>query len=521
MRQKIKFFLFITSFFMLNIGLANTAHDLGRLTKLYFTRDSGENYYSFTLPTATTISIFLNGLSAGYQINLLDTKGNILQAASNTGTKWESPANPGVTGGAMVIALNADTYYVHVTPTTITGNSLYKNQDNSYTLNLIPDNTPSMVTVAAYDSAKIGTTTFTATGINDQDTLNQAIAAVGNQGGGIILLRPGTYNIYNNVLTTFDNITLMGTGWNTILKLASNVTLQRAGLIRSAFVEPDKNDIITHFNNQHILHMALDGNKGSNLNFKNSYGIYGTFVLSSFEDMRIHDFPHYGFDPHRNVLSTPRFFTDRLTIKESLSDHNNIDGMTTDGCQHSIFQDNIIDANSRHGINVCTGSTDNSYLNNVITNNGVNGITIHPGGDLSPPSNNNIIMGNILRNNKKNGIYVYRTQNTHILNNLVTHTYSYGIHLRSSSNSVVSKNIVHNNYLEKSGRLIYMSHDKNIFSTHNLVIDNELSTSAPQLHKYGVAEATPDDDYNLVYRNALSGVFISLKGPHSKLGLAS
>lgn len=504
------------------VSLANTSIgnpiDVGSLTSFKSFKDIGENYYRFNLPVSTPVSIFLNGLSAGYQIQLLDANGNVLKTSSNNGTTWTSSTNTGTTGGSIVAALNGNIYYfVHVSPATLTGNPQYKSQDGSYTVNMIPDNAPNTITVAAKNSVPIGTTTYTASGSKDEITLNQAIAFVGNKGGGTILLRPGTYSISNNVLATFDNITLTGAGWSTVLKLANSIRLEDAGLLRSAFHASSQNLVITHFSNQHFLHLALDGNKSGGTSVTNSYGNFGTYLGSSFDDMRVHDFPHYGFDPHQN--QDAKVNTHQITITNSLSDHNNVDGMTTDGCSDSIFNNNILDANGRHGINIVTGSTNNSYLNNIATNNGSNGITIQPGGDLSIVSNNNVLNGNITQKNTGAGIYVYRAQGTQIMNNAVSKNGKYGIQLRSSSYNTVSGNTVANDSQNALGSYagIYMSNDSILYSTHNQILQNFVSASTPTTYKYGIAESGTSDDYNTVSLNTIQGISvpIRLKGLHS------
>lgn len=449
--------------------------DIGPLTTLNSFKNTGENYYRFTLPASTPVSVFLNGLSAGYQIQLLDTNGNVLQTSSNNGTTWTSPSNPGTTGGTIVAALNSGVnYYVRVSPTALTGNPLYKSQDGSYTVNMIPDNAPNTVTVAAKNSIPIGVTTYTATGSNDQTILNQAIASVGKAGGGTVLLRPGTYFIHDNVVITYNNVTLTGSGWSTVLKIANKKTLEDAGLLRSAYHTTAENIATTHFSNQHFLHMSLDGNVGGGTGSKDSYGNFGTYQDSSFEDLRIHDFHKYGFDPHQNQDALVNTY--RLTIKDSLVDHNGMDGMTTDGCSDSIFSNNVLDANARHGINIVTGSTNNVYLNNLASNNGSNGITIQPGGDSSPVSNNNTLNGNTIKGNSGSGIYVYRAQGTQVINNTVKENGKYGIQVRFSSSNLVDNNIVTDNAKNISdtydGIAVQSDRTLNEYSNNNIINNN-------------------------------------------------
>src|SRR3990167_904189 len=105
-----------------NVGIAalpafSSVITIGPLKNIYATQNTGDYYYKFTLPSATTVSAFLDGFSAGYKIELLDAKGNMLEVSANRGTTWNSPSDSGTTGGSVVQRLKADAYYIHVAPT--------------------------------------------------------------------------------------------------------------------------------------------------------------------------------------------------------------------------------------------------------------------------------------------------------------------------------------------------------------------------------------------------------------------
>lgn len=496
--------------------------DIGSLTTLSSFKNTGENYYRFNLPVSTPVSIFLNGLSAGYQIQLLDANGNVLKSSSNNGTTWTSSTNPGTTGGAIVAALNGGVYYyVRVSPTTLTGNPLYKSLDGSYTVNMIPDNAPNTVTVAAANSVPIGTTTYTATGINDQNIINQAITTMGNAGGGTVLLRPGTYVIQNNIMINYDNITLTGAGWGTVLKLANNTTLFRAGLLRSMFISTKDRVIKPRFFNQRFMHLSLHGNKGGATSSSTGYGVYGTYQNSSFDDLRVHDFPAYGFDTHENPTTlTP---TDNISITNSLADHNAKNGMTIDANFNSSFTDNVADSNTGYGIMLITDSSHNTVARNLITNNTKHGVAIQPGSTTTRTPIGNIIQNNLIKNNLAQGVYVSLSNYTQILNNTINDNGTHAIQLRSSSYSTVDGNNLNNN--ARLGSLktysgVYLSDASGvgeIYSTHNLIQNNMIIGYTKNAYKYGVGEITSDDDYNQIIGNTISKAYIPIqvKGPHS------
>ncbi|MBD2100762.1 right-handed parallel beta-helix repeat-containing protein [Leptolyngbya sp. FACHB-261] len=500
-----------------------TAYDAGLLSNsLSFTDVVNNNdpvdYIRFSVNVSGGVSTFLNGLSAGNTIDLLDSSGNLLQTATNSGTTW-TQGNSGTTGGSLSRSLAIGTYYLRVSPTALTGNPLYANT-SSYTLNLVSHEAPGTVTVAASNTVNVGSADYTATGVNDQDIINQAIASVGSQGGGTVLLLGGTYNISNNVVITYNNITLSGVGWNTILRLAPNTLLDDAGLLRSSYSSSAANAATPFFSGQHFKHMALDGNRANGTSFINSYANYGTYVDSSFENMRVHDFPHYGFDPHEN--SDAGAPTLRLTIKDSLADHNTVDGLTTDNCIDSLFTNNVLDSNGRHGINVVTASRGNTFSNNVSTNNGGNGITVQSGSDLSRTSDRNKLFNNTVSSNGLSGIYVYFAQSTEIRGNTITGNGRHGVQLRSATYSVVANNTINDNSQLADNKYmgIYLDNNTISYSTNNLVRDNTISSTATNKIRYGIAERSALDDYNVLGGNRVQGAVkgaTDLKGLNSKI----
>lgn len=498
----------------------NTARNIGILSaRQSFTDFVGntdtDDYYKFSLSSGNKVSLFVNGLAAGTALELRNSSGSLLQSSINSGTTW-SPTNGGTTGGSITANLTAGTYYVRVTPAGITGNPLYANK-NYYNLTLQPHRAANTVTVAASNTLDSSGANYLATGLNDQEVINRAIADVGMRGGGTVLLLAGTFNISSNILILKDNITLSGVGWSTVVRLANNTKLPSAGMLRSAHLRSADARNFPRFTNQRFLSMRLDGNKANGTAYDNGYGNYGTYSESSFEDIRIHDFPHYGFDPHENAYTG--IPTIKLTIKDSLTDHNVVDGMTTDNCVDSTFINNIIDSNGRHGINVVTAASNNIYKNNVITNNLGNGITVQPGGDLNRTSNGNNLVENTIQGNKKDGIYIYRSKNTKISSNTVSGNNRHGIHIRSASSNTVSSNTVDENGLEKTNTYIgiYLDDDATIFSTNNLLENNLIRATTPNRYKYGIAEREARDDFNTLINNTFQGINIpiSLRGSNS------
>lgn len=502
-----------------------TANDAGVLTDQRSFTDSVDStdpvdYYKFDLTTADAISVFFNGLSAGYTADLLNSSGSVLQSTTNSGVTW-TPTDSGTPGGALTTFLDAGTYYVRITPAEITGNPNY-NLPGSYTLNLQLYNAPNTVTVAASDSANANFADYVATGTNDQDVIEQAIQAVAAQGGGTVLLMEGTYNISQNLEILYDNITLTGVGWGTHLRLVDGTQLEDAGLLRSAYHSVEDNIAKPFFSNQHFLHMSLDGNKSGGTSYTNSYANFGTYADSSFQDIRAHDFPHYGFDPHEN--SDAVHPTVRLTMMDNLADHNDVDGLTIDNNLDSTFINNILDSNGRHGINIVTAARNNRVEQNWATNNGGNGIVIQPGTETERTSDSNQLINNVIQGNQLSGILVQLADSTVVTGNTITNNYQHGIRLRGSTNSKIFDNIIDDNAQLAPNQYhgIYMDDyvDGQAIPSTNNTIENNFIRSATNSYRNGIKERSVQTDYNTYSNNVISGtsrLAIELLGPNSQV----
>lgn len=499
-----------------------TARDIDILTgREIYTDSVGStdpvDCYKFNLTKSETVSVFLNGLAAGDTLELLDSTGQVIQSSTNSGTTW-SATDTGSTGGSITSSLAAGTYYARVTPTTITGNPVYANNDY-YTLTFQPHDAANTITIATANTANQGGADYITNGVNDQVIINNAIAQVGAMGGGTVLLLEGTYNISDNILITQDNVTFSGVGWNTVVKLADNTELQSAGLLRSAFHRSADNIAKTHFTNQHFTSMRLDGNKANQFTKQNAYGTFGTHEDSSFVDVRITNFPYYGFDPHENSwVGKP---TSRLLIKDCLADNNGQDGITIDNLKDSWIVGNIADSNYRHGINICTDADTNLFVGNVTSYNGGNGITIQPGTELERTSDSNRLIGNISKFNQKAGILAYLGQQNQIIGNAVTNNAEQGIRFRSATNSTIDGNIISNNSQSLHNKYdeIYLDNNAETFSTYNTISNNWIFSNTAIRSRYAISERSTSEDFNTLSGNFMQGTVkgVRLQGANSKV----
>lgn len=88
---------------------------------------------------------------------------------------------------------------------------------------------------------------------DDAPAINAAIAAAALV-GGVVVLPPGTYRCASTLSLTADNITVQGSGWNTIIKAANNLN---ADLITTPTTSGSNRNYCV------IRDVQLDGNKGN------------------------------------------------------------------------------------------------------------------------------------------------------------------------------------------------------------------------------------------------------------------
>ncbi|HEY9300359.1 MAG TPA: right-handed parallel beta-helix repeat-containing protein, partial [Phormidium sp.] len=405
----------------------------------------------------------------------------------------------------------------------ITGNPLY-DQGEKYSLIFQPHDATKTVAVASSTSANKGGADFLTDGTSDQIEINKAIEQVGKAGGGTVLLLDGTFNITDNILTTYDNVTLTGVGWNTVLKQGNNIIFSNAGMVRSAADSTEGNKAKPIYVNQHFRHMTWDGNKANQTSNKNAYGNFGFYQDSSFVDLRVHSFKYYGLDPHEN--SDAKVPTLRLTVKDNLADHNGQDGITLDNIVDSVVEGNVSDANFRHGINVVTDADNNIIRNNVVTNNGNRGIVIQSGTEKERTSDNNLLENNIAKLNKRDGIYLELAKGTKLENNIAEGNGESGIHLKAASNSIITGNQLLNNSrtTDKGYSELVINHytdtatGKITYSTNNLAEKNTILNNKTTVAKYGIEEKAPGNDYNTYKDNTIQGTYKTtrIQGPNSK-----
>lgn len=373
----------------------------------------------------------------------------------------------------------------------------------------IPGGENIIITIAASNSNPIdaASTDWQATGVNDQDLINSAIAQINSAGKGEVILLPGIYHISDNIFLR-SNVKLKGSGWTTKLRLDDNTSLSLSGMIRTQGASDKTSDVPIY--NSGVSDLQIDGNRANQTFKSKKYGIYGTYDGAVFENLYVHDTFSYGFDPHED--SRDGRPTSKIVIRNNIVENAGLDGITLDKVVDSVVENNLTINNDRHGINAVSQSENTRIANNHSVGNGSNGITVQTGSRLLE------ITGNEIANNLGNGIYIPGEGGNTIDNNTILSSGKYGIGIRRSSGNAIVNNLVmdssqltHDKYSE-----IELYDDGIVYSTDNIVQGNITRSVLPNRSRYGIREKSPGDNDNIITDNVVSPSLradYSIKGP--------
>jgi parallel beta-helix repeat protein len=285
-----------------------------------------------------------------------------------------------------------------------------------------------------------------------QTTIQSALTAVGNAGGGTVYLMEGTY-IIDGGISIPSNVTLMGSGATTIIKLknAANIAVPMIGQVNWA---TDKSI--------GIKNLKLDGNKStqssgeSAINLANNSGTSAGFTV---EGVTIVDPFLYGIYAEgsnnliqNNTIVTPGFRALYLfTFTNSVISGNYITGAgdygirLSTGATNNVLSGNTVLSTTGTGIGISVADSNNTITGNQVSSNGAYGVEI-AGGLL------NTISGNTITSNATRGISLTagaetNTVNGNTLSNNGGTTTNNAIYLAGSSDS---NNITSNHISDSS-----------------------------------------------------------------------
>ena len=288
---------------------------------------------------------------------------------------------------------------------------------------------------------------------------------------GTIILLPGTFNIHQIILSS--NIELRGSGiHNTILRMNDNDRsyIKFGGGALGGFVRAH------HQKKLVISDLTLDGNKDNQIQDPEgvenySYGRFSLYTEECYDvtmdKVKVINWDGYGIDPHGKKDEFK--YSWGFTIKNSILRYNNWDGIAIDKTNRVIIDNNIIENNGRHGINIGTGSFDVSVTNNIIVNNGHYYHDIGLGCGIKANNNENfrtadiIISGNTIVDSNFGGICLNDLKNVIVSNNKIENKTTWCMKLsKNTRRSIFSNNICNT----ASGIYLLEGSNDNIFTTN-------------------------------------------------------
>ena len=375
----------------------------------------------------------------------------------------------------------------------------------------IPSGDDMTIVIAASNSdpLRAASADFQATGVDDQNLINDAIAQINAAGKGEVILLPGIYHISDNIFLR-SNVQLKGSGWTTKLRLDDNTSLSLSGMIRTQGASGTNSEKAIY--NSGVSNLQIDGNRANQTFKSKKYGIYGTYDGAVFENLYIHDTFSYGFDPHEDPRDGRP--TSNIVFRNNIVENAGLDGITLDKVHDSVVENNLTINNDRHGINAVTQSENTQITNNYSVGNGSNGITVQTGSRLLK------ITGNEIAGNLGNGIYINGEGGNTIEDNTIFSSGKYGIGIRRSSGNAIVNNLVMDSSQLTNDKYseIELSDDGIVYSTDNIVQGNITRSVLPNRSRYGIREKSPGDNFNVIIDNIVSPSLrgdYSIKGPNT------
>ncbi|MBI5369824.1 right-handed parallel beta-helix repeat-containing protein [Candidatus Uhrbacteria bacterium] len=395
-----------------------------------------------------------------------------------------------------------------------------------------------------------GSGDYNTDGVSDESEINEAISNLPS-GGGVVLLKKGTYTIGGNINILKNNVTLRGEGKSTKITLANSTNVDMIQVGNGTTIV---NDCV-------VEDLQVDGNKANQTSLGSAVVIYGSS----------------GTKALRNIVRGCRLtncYLDCLKLiyaDKSIIENNTIDENTS-GSGIGIFsssQTNDIIGNVL--IHNAYGVYSNSHYNNVVGNvfidntsygvylNGVvnfnvsgnwfgsvsyfqTGIylaastarTAITGNSFYQPYRaifgaadanviGNTITGNSIYLANQEAIYLQAGANQNaIVGNTIRATSQHAIRIRGSKNIISSNMLIDNGQgTNNTYSDIFLDDNGATYSTYNTVIGNNCQAAAANKVAYHIRENGTSDDFNLVIGNVCKDAVtaqISLQGANSVRG---
>ena len=366
---------------------------------------------------------------------------------------------------------------------------------------------------------------YVADGVDDQVEIQAAIDTL-PAGGGTVLLLEGTYLLEGDspydssivIMPTKDSVSLIGSGFSTVLKVVDNYTGGATMVLGTSQVEGYRVD------NFRVAHLKIDGNY-ENAGAADMKGIIITFSTNTVvENVWVYKMQTYGimtggatygtiirnnvveecFDGQIGVFSSKYALVEGNRVL--VGSRSTLEGIPITDSEYSIITNNYVEANAIAAITPHYNSSHTIISNNTIKASGTaRGIyfrgEISPGGEM----NHNTITGNYI-NGAYRGISMELGEASVmsynlIAGNMILNSQREGIFLQG-----VSHNRIHNNFVVGSSQEADNTYD-NIYledSDYNYVSDNSVRWGdETNKSRYGVNISNAGCDNNIVKDNDL------------------
>ncbi len=379
-----------------------------------------------------------------------------------------------------------------------------------------------------------GSGDYNCDGTSDQIEINEAISNLPAD-GGIVRLKKGTYTISAAISILKNNVTLEGEGPATIIKMANATNLDYMITVGDGGT--------TTYSNCLVRNLQCDANKANQASGTGSTII--VYGASSYKNTKIIIENCWLHDSKNDCL---RLIGAEDCVVKGCVIYNNTGagiGLFTSS-QYSSIQGNILASN---GYGVYDSACNyNAITGNVFRNNGYGYYSLN--GWRETISGNNfftqtnydlylvgtqrtsvtgnhlygsswgIVVGNSTNITKYNtivgntiswctniGIALYYGTGTTICNtvsgNAIFGCGGNGIYVYGSSYNVITDNVIDNasRTTNNTSYSIYLANTGSVYSTYNVISNNNCQATQANKAKYHIFEASTSDDYNLVIGN--------------------
>lgn len=358
--------------------------------------------------------------------------------------------------------------------------------------------------------------------VNNQPMIQAAIDAAHAAGGGIVYIPAGVYGIAlhpdgDGGIQVKSNVYVMGDGMGeTSLRLVDGSSDTINGLVRSpAEIESS---------NWGVADLTIDGNKanttGAVIGFYSGPRPGDTMADADVTVLRVEveNMSAYGFDPHEQTV--------RLSIRDSVSHHNGLDGFTLDFTSDSEIIGNLSYENGRHGFNVVTSSSGIYLEGNVARDNAGAGLVVQRGSDDRPAPSNITILGGEYLGNAREGILVQMATDVTIAGVDVRDNGRNGVRLYGASEVTLSASTIADNsqsapdgYSEVLiSAFVDTVYGRTYAASGNLVEGNAIAGGDTALARYGIEERAGATSGNTMIDNVIGA---TLRGPMALAGEGS